>query len=123
MKRIIRHYVIDTASLWAVSKIADGMIFERGIYSLFVAGVGLMVVSLLAKPIINMLLLPLNLITFGLFRWVSSAVVLYIVTLLVKDFKIVAFIFLGYSSKWIEIPAVHFQGIWAYVGFSFILSI
>mgnify|MGYP001578587732 CR=1 FL=1 len=82
-----------------------------------------MAVSLLAKPIINMLLIPLNLITFGLFRWVSSAVVLYIVTLIVKDFKLVAFSFVGYSSKWIDIPALNFQGLWAYVAFAFILSI
>jgi len=80
-------------------------------------------VSLLAKPIINMLLIPLNLITFGLFRWVSSAVVLYIVTLLVKDFKVVAFNFVGFSNKWIEIPSMYFQGFWAYVAFAFLLSI
>jgi len=123
MKRILRHYLIDTYSLWVVSRIASGMVFERGIHSLLIAGVGLMAVSLLAKPIINMLLLPLNLVTFGLFRWVSSAVVLYIVTLLVKDFRIVSFNYPGYESVWIEIPPINFTGTWAFIGFSFILSI
>jgi len=122
MKRIIRHYVIDTFSLWVISQTAQGLIFEKGLHSLFIAGLGLMAVSLLAKPIINVFLLPLNLITFGLFRWVSSAVILYLVTLLVKDFIIVSFSFAGFSSKWFDIPALHFQGFLAFVGFSFLLS-
>ncbi|KKR30552.1 hypothetical protein A2715_06040 [Candidatus Woesebacteria bacterium RIFCSPHIGHO2_01_FULL_39_32] len=123
MKRILRHYIIDTFSLWVISQTSQGLVFQQGFKSLFIAGVGLMAVSLLAKPIINMLLIPLNLITFGLFRWVSSAVVLYIVTLLVKDFKVVAFNFVGFSNKWIEIPSMYFQGFWAYVAFAFLLSI
>ncbi len=123
MKHLVRHFVFDTYSLWVVSQIAEGMVFQRGLYSLFVTGAALMAVSLLAKPVINVLLLPINLITYGLFRWVSSAVVLYIVTLIVKDFKITAFIFEGFSNKWFDIPALHFEGFLAFVGFSFILSI
>lgn len=123
MKRILRHYTIDTFSLWVISEVASGMVFERGFYTLFVAGAALMATFLLAKPVINLLLLPLNMITYGLFRWVSSAVVLYIVTLVIKDFKIAEFVFQGFSSKWIDIPALDFQGNLSYVGFSFLLSI
>ena len=123
MKRILRHYVIDTFSLWAISKIASGMVFEKGILTLLITGVALTGTFLLAKPIINLLLLPLNLVTFGLFRWVSSAVVLYIVTLIIRDFKIIAFIFAGVSSRWIDIPVLNFHGFLAFVGFSFILSL
>src|SRR3990167_9321456 len=123
MKRILRHYVIDTFSLWAISKVASGMIFEKGIFTLLVAGAALTGTFLLAKPVINLLLLPINLITFGLFRWVSSAVVLYIVTLIIREFKIVSFTFGGFTSKWIDIPAFNFQGILAYVAFSFLLSL
>lgn len=122
MKRILRHYAIDTFSLWVVSNVARGMVFEKGISTLLVAGVALTGVFLLAKPVINLLLLPINLITFGLFRWVSSAVVLYIVTLIIHDFKITAFIYGGFTSKWIDIPAFSLQGVLAYVAFSFVLS-
>jgi putative membrane protein len=123
MKRIIRHYLIDTGSLWAVSSLASGMVFESGTRTLLMAGVGLMFASLFAKPVINMLLLPINLITFGLFRWVSSAVVLYIVTLLVQDFKIAHFRFDGFTSKWFDLPPLYFEGMLAFVGFAFMLSI
>jgi len=123
MKRILRHYVIDTFSLWTVTQIASGIILEKGYESLLLAGIGMTAVSLLAKPIINLLILPLNLITFGLFRWVSSAIILYIVTLIVPGFKIEGFRFSGLSSVWIDLPSVNLEGILTFVAFSFLLSL
>ena len=122
MKRMLRHYVLVTYSLWLASKIANGMIFEKGLNTLLITGFVFMLASLLAKPIINILLLPINLVTFGLFRWVSSAIVLYLVTLLVSDFKLLTFNFVGYSSKWIDLPALNFHGIIAFVVFAFLIS-
>ena len=123
MKKILRHYAIDTFSLWVLSNIASGMVFQKGIQTLLISGIALAGVFFLAKPVINLLLLPINLITFGLFRWVSSAVVLYLVTLIIKDFKIIAFNFPGFSVKWLDIPAFNFHGILAYIAFSFVLSL
>jgi uncharacterized membrane protein YvlD (DUF360 family) len=122
MKHLIRNYVVDTYALWLTSQVATGMVFEGGYRTLFIAGLALMGVSLLAKPIINLMLLPLNMVTFGLFRWVSFAIVLYLVTLIVKQYKITAFIYTGLQNKWLEIPALHFEGLWAFIAFSFILS-
>ncbi len=123
MKRIIRHYVIDTVSLYLVSRVASGLVFERGAESLLLAGVGLTIVSLLAKPVINILLLPINLVTFGLFRWVSSAILLYLVTLVVPGFKIVGFIFKGISIQGVNIPALSLSGLLAIAAFSFLISL
>lgn len=122
MKRFLKHYALDTFSLWVLSNIAGGLVFQKGIQTLLISGIALTGVFFLAKPIINLLLLPLNLITFGLFRWVSSAVVLFLVTLIIKDFKIIAFNYSGYSSKWIDIPAFNLHGLLAYIAFSFVLS-
>lgn len=123
MKRILKHYTIDTFSLWVVSNVAAGMIFENGLQTLLISGIALTGVFFFAKPVINLLLLPLNLLTFGLFRWVSSAVVLYLVTLIIKQFKIVSFTFSGFMSKWIDIPSLNFKGALAFIAFSFLLSL
>lgn len=123
MKRVLRHFAIDTYCLWLTSNIASGMVFEKGLTTLVYAGVGITFVSVLAKPIINLLLLPINILTFGIFRWVGSAAVLYIVTLLVKELKINYFDFTGLSGKWFDVPVLHFEGLLAFIGFSFILSI
>ncbi|MEJ2347716.1 MAG: phage holin family protein [Patescibacteria group bacterium] len=123
MKKVLRHYVIDTFILFVVSKIASGLVFENGVETLLLAGAGLTVASLLAKPVINLLLLPLNLITFNLFKWVSSAVALYLVTLVVPGFKITEFFFGGLSSQWLDLPSLSFTGFFVYVAYSFIFSV
>ncbi|MFC1710049.1 phage holin family protein [Patescibacteria group bacterium] len=123
MKKIIRFYVIDTFSLFLVNQIAGGLEFEQGYITLFLAGGALTLTSLLAKPVINLLLLPLNLVTFGVFRWVSSAIALYLVTLLVDGFKVVSFNFPGLATQWLDLPALNFNGFIAYIGFAFILSL
>ncbi|MBN1970380.1 MAG: phage holin family protein [Candidatus Delongbacteria bacterium] len=123
MKRILRHYALDTFSLWVISNIAKGIIFEKGIVTLLISGIALTAVFFFAKPVINLLLLPLNLVTFGLFRWVSSAVVLYLVTLIIKEFKIVTFSFSGFTSKWIDIPSITLNGALAFIAFAFLLSL
>lgn len=123
MKRVLRHYVIDTFSLWVISQVAEGLIFEDGIYTLLIAGVGITIASILAKPIINLLLLPLNLVTFGLFRWVSSAIIIYLVSLVIPGFKVIGFQYSGFSSRWVDIPPLDFQGFIAFISFSFILSV
>jgi uncharacterized membrane protein YvlD (DUF360 family) len=123
MKRIIRHYAIDTFSLWVVTLIAGGLVFEKGLYTLLLTGAAITAVSFLAKPAINLLLLPLNLVTFGVFRWVSSAVVLYIATLIVPMFKVASFTYVGFQSRWLDIPAMNLKGLFAFIAFSFILSI
>ena len=123
MKTILRHYVIDTVSLYLISQIAGGLVFENGYRGILLTGVGLSLVSLLAKPVINLLLLPINLVTFGFFRWVSAALALYLVTVLMPGFKITAFNFIGLQTQWFTIPAINLGGILSYVAFSFLLSI
>lgn len=123
MKRIIRHYVIDTFALFVISRIASGMVFEQGFQTLLFAGAGLTVISILVRPVINILLLPLNLVTFGLFRWVAAAIALYFVTVVIPGFKITSFSFAGLSTAWFDIPALNLGGFLAFIAFSFLLSV
>src|SRR3989304_1482355 len=123
MKTIIRHYVLETVTLYLASQIASGIVFEGGLPTLFLAGVGLTLATLIIRPLINILILPINLITFGLFKWVSSAVALYLVTLVVPGFRITQFVFEGLGSKWLDIPGFSFAGILAFISFSFLLSL
>ncbi len=123
MKRILRHFVIDSVSIFLVSSIASGMVFSKGIETLLLTGLGLTIASLIAKPVINILLLPVNLITFGLFRWVSAVAVLYIVTLVVPGFLITGFTFSGFSNIWLDIPSIAFAGFLAVAAFSLLHSL
>ncbi|MFC1625655.1 phage holin family protein [Patescibacteria group bacterium] len=122
MKKILRHFVIYSISLYLTSQVAKGMEFSKGIDSLLITGAVLALSSLLVKPLINILILPINLVSFGLFRWVASSITLYIVTLLVTDFKISGFLFNGFDSYWFSVPSIYLPGILAFIAFSFVIS-
>ncbi|MFH1971833.1 MAG: phage holin family protein [Patescibacteria group bacterium] len=122
MKKILKHYVVDTVSLYLISQAVTGIIFENGIESLFLAGLGIALTSFLVKPIINLLLLPINLLTFGFFKWISSAITLYIVTLIVPGFKIYNFVFSGFASPWIDIPSLTLVQPLSFIAFSFLIT-
>lgn len=120
--KILKYFVIDTVTLYIVSLNIRGMSFDGGVKTLLLAGVVLAIAQFLIKPLINLLLLPINLLTFGLFKWVSYAVTLYLVTLLVSGFKITEFYFSGLSSYWFSLPVISLSGIFAFVAFSFLIS-
>jgi len=122
MRTILKHFIINTASLYVVSLAVSGIIFADGTYSLLMAGIVLTLTTLIIRPIINILLLPINLITFGLFRWVGFAITLYLVTLIVPGFKLINFVFKGYTSYWFSLPAISLSGIFTFIAFSFLIS-
>jgi putative membrane protein len=123
VRTLLKHYIIDTVSLYLVSQAVSGMVFAKGLETLFLTGLVLMLATLIVKPIINILLLPLNLITFGLFKWVTYVITLYIVTLIVPGFKLMSFAFQGFNSYWFSIPAVSLSGTLALIAFSFVISL
>lgn len=123
MKKIIRHFVIDTSVIYVASIIARGIFFEGGVPTLLLTGFGLTLMTLFGKPIINLLLLPLNLVTYGLFRWVSSAIALFVVDLIIPKFVIKGFYFVGLSSKWIDLPPINLDGVLKYIAFALVISV
>ena len=123
MKHLIKHYAINTYSLYLASNIASGMSFEAGIKTLLFAGLGLTTITVFAKPVINLLLLPLNMVTYGMFRWVYSAIALFLVELIIPGFKVLNFSYNGFSNAWFDIPALNFDNWIAYIAFAFILSL
>jgi len=123
MKSILKHFVIDTVCLYIISQFISGMVFSEGPVTLALTGAVLSLTTLIIKPIINILLLPINLITFGLFKWVAYAVTLYLVLLLVPGFEITGFHFSGIVTYWFSLPAIDFSGAIAIVAFSFVISL
>jgi putative membrane protein len=122
MRSLIKHFLIDTVTLYLISQAVLGITFTEGFYTLFLAGFVLMLATLVVRPVINVLLLPINLITFGLFKWVTYAVTLYLVTLVVPGFHLADFVFKGLSSYWFSIPGLSLSGLLAFIAFSFVIS-
>jgi putative membrane protein len=123
MRKILKHFIINTTSLYLISQSVAGIVFAGGIQTLFLTGAVLTAATLVVKPIINVLLIPINLLTYGLFRWVAYAITLYLVTVVVPEFKILFFNFSGFDSYWFSIPAIDLTGLLAFLAFSFLLAV
>lgn len=123
MKKLLRTFVIETVILYLISLVAKGLVFEEGLKSLVVTGAALTLGTYFIKPVISLLILPLNLITFGLFKWVAHAIMLFLVDLVLTDFTVVYFEFAGFSSNWATLPPLILpHGLLAYAAFSFLIS-
>ena len=122
MRSILKHFLINTATLYLISQVIGGIGFARGMETVFLAGLVLSLATMIVRPILNLLLLPLNLITFGLFKWVTYAITLYLVTLVVPGFTITNFTFAVFNSYCFSIPAVSLTGVLSFVAFSFLIS-
>lgn len=123
MRTILKHYLIDTISLYIISQTVNGITFSDGLYTILITGFVLMLATMIVRPILNILLLPLNLITLGLFRWVTFAITIYLVTLVAPGFHLGDFAFHGFNSYWFSLPAITLTGILAFLAFSFTISL
>lgn len=123
MKTLLRSFLINAVSLWIVSQLFTGITFAKNYETLVVTAAVLGLVHLLVKPILNILLLPLNLLTLGMFRWLVNVASLYLVTMLVSGFSIYAFNFAGFSYSGFFLPAFAVSGLMALVLTSFVLSL
>ncbi len=123
IKKLIRIIATEALSLYFITQVVEGIYFKGGAETFFWTVCALSAATYLVRPIINLLILPLNLITFGFFRWVSSVLALYLVAMIVKDLAIEKFFFSGLNTYWVNIPQLNFHGFLAIVAYSLALSI
>ncbi len=122
MKKIIRIFSREVVALYVCTQIASGIEFQNYLAGLLITGVALAIASYVVKPIVNMLLLPINLATLGLFKFLSHAITLFIVDVGLTQFAITGFHFAGFHAQYLDLPAINFgAGPLAYVAYSLVL--
>lgn len=104
MKPFIRSAIINLAALYVSVAIVPGFTNEGGIQTLILAIAVLAVMNLLIRPIISLLLLPINVITLGAFRWLINVAMLAILTMVVTKLKLSSFSVPGFTYQGFVIP-------------------
>jgi putative membrane protein len=122
MKSFFRQTILNGFSLFIVSGIYPGLIISLDLLDLFWASAIFTLINLLVKPIIKLFLLPVNLITLGLFRWIANVIVLFILTRLVTNLQIVSFSTAQLSRGGFIIPSLQLTFIFSLIITSFLLS-
>lgn len=123
IKKFLRSFVIHTFAIYLVAQNLGGVFYSGDPAILALGGVALSLVEAFVRPILNLLLLPFNLITLGVFRWIVNVFTLYLATLLVRGFSVSAFSYPGATIGGFVIPQMEFSLVWAYVVVALSISI
>lgn len=123
MKSLIRSILVFSLGIWLVSTYIGGLSFSGDPSTLFLAALAIALGNILIIPLINLLLLPINILTLGSFRWISAVILLVVVGVIVPGFSVGAF-----QLSPISTPIFNFPGLWintffAYILVSFFLSV
>ena len=123
MKKLLRSIIINAAALALVSQVMAGFKISSGYEGVFLTALVLAGINLVVKPLIKLLLLPINLITLGAFRWLINVFSLYLVTILIPYLEITGFNFPGFSYKGFIISEMYLSTLWVLVIASFLISL
>ncbi len=116
LRLFLRTIAMNLASVWLAAEILSGVITYIGGYqTLLLAALVIAVVNLFVRPVVNLLLLPIHLVTLGVFRWLANLVTLYIVTWLVPNLQIHSFTFPGVNLYYLIVPSISFSAFGAFI--------
>ena len=122
IKKHFRSFVFNTTALWFAAYLIKGVTISGGFKSFLITGLVLTLVNLFVRPLIKLLLLPVNLLTLGAFRWLVNVGALYLVASLVEQFQVSSFHFDGYNYQGFIIPQMDVSLFWSFVLTSFVIS-
>jgi len=111
MKKIFRYIILFTFSLITANQIWHNFTFQQIPLTIIKVAVILTIFELLLKPIIKILLIPINILTLGLFRMVIDTLGLYLSVFFIADFQI--------GNIYISQYNYHVNNFWAYLLSSF----
>lgn len=123
IKHFLRSFVFHAFAIYFVAQNIGGISYNGDLGVLALAGVALSLVEAFVRPILNLLLLPFNLITLGAFRWIVNVFTLYLTTLLIRGFSVAPFTYPGSNISGFIIPGTEFSLVWAYIAVSLSISI
>lgn len=123
MRSFLRDGLLHTFSLYITAAFYPGLIIPALFTSLLWVGFIFTLINYFVKPIIKLFLLPLNLLTLGLFRWVANVVILLILTQINPSVRLVSMTTSALTYSGFAIPPLTLTLIISYILASLILSL
>lgn len=108
MKALLRTLLINTVAFWSLSNFTPLITIESW-ESLLLVSLALTLANLLAKPVLKLITLPLNLLTLGLFSGVLTLIILYLVIRVVPGVYVSGFRIPGFSRSGFTAPTIQFS--------------
>lgn len=115
MKTLLRYYLINLASLWITTQLVAGLKYSGGMTTLLIGGFVFTIINIILVPLLKILLLPLNILTLGLFASLTNVLALFVLTKTVSAFKLMPFYFPGFHFNEVSVAPFELNIFWVAV--------
>jgi uncharacterized membrane protein YvlD (DUF360 family) len=115
IKKIIKLTLLLTFSLITVNQIWGNLEFSYIPWTIIKIGFTLSIFEIIIKPILKVVLFPINLLTLGLFRIIIDVVGLYLSIFLFSDFYVKNIHTTATTILGLSVPELNFSGFFAYL--------
>ncbi len=109
MKHLVRVFLFHVFALWFTSQILPTLSISPGWQTIVFAGFILSLLMLIVAPMLKILFIPINILTFGLLSWLINVIVIYLLTVFVPEIQVVEWLFPGASWAGFVIPQIRFS--------------
>lgn len=106
---LILRWVLNTLILLLVSNVVPGINFAS-FWSALIASLIFGLVNAVIRPLMILLTLPVNIVTFGLFTLVINALMFWLTSSIVKGFDVMSFgaAFWGALVYWLVVMVINY---------------
>ena len=101
-RKLILQIIVGILGIWLATELIDGVTFTGTIKALIIAGSILGFINFFVKPILNLITLPLRIITFGLFSLAINMGIIWLIEVLSPlDITGIYFLFWTTITVWV----------------------
>lgn len=123
MKDFLKAIFVNGVTLALTTEIFPGLSYGRDLKILFFAALVFTIINLFLQPLIKLLLLPINLLTLGMFRWLTGVICLFLLTILIPEIKIQSYALVGFSQAGFVVPKFYFSLLMSLITASLLISL
>lgn len=122
MKAFLRHILINLLVIYLADLIYPGLFVDQSLKTLSTAAIIWLLLNKIVKPIIKILLLPINLITLNLFSWMVGLLTLFLLQVFADGIRIESYTFPGINYSGFALPSFYFNLFFSYLITSILLN-
>ncbi len=122
MKHFFRSVVSFVFALWLTSALIPALTIAGSVWGMISAGLALAIMMILLKPLISLILLPVNILTLGLLGWFVNVIVLYLWSALVPQVSLQPWTFPGLTWGGFVVPPANLSYTWTLIIVSLVIT-
>lgn len=123
MKKLLKQYLSFVVSIFLVAKFLPGLSYGENWLVLLEASLLLFVLNFSVQPLFNLITMPINILTFGLFALLVNALILYLATWLLPTFKVADFYFPALNLGVLQVKSFLVSSVFSYILVALFLSL